>query len=182
MFSKRPPDSRPGAAPTRRNFLLASGAAVAAPLLWTRRASAAQRVVLRSSGGSYDEIRKKLIYEPFQKQTGIEVVVVAANIAKMLAMMKAGGGELDAIDVGADAVYSSRRPAAWRRFPTTASASPGPTTSARRTAASTWWATTCSRVFLASTRRRCRPDANRRPGPTSGTPGTSPVRARWPIW
>ncbi|MBB1598474.1 ABC transporter substrate-binding protein [Variovorax sp. UMC13] len=78
---------------------------MAAPLLWTRRASAAQRVVLRSSGGSYDEIRKKLIYEPFQKQTGIEVVVVAANIAKMLAMMKAGGGELDAIDVGADAVY-----------------------------------------------------------------------------
>lgn len=105
MFSKRHLPSRPGAAPTRRAFVAAAGAGLAVPLLWTRRASASQKVVIRSSGGSYDEIRKKLIYEPFQKQTGIEVLVVAANIAKMLAMMKAGGGELDVIDTGADAVY-----------------------------------------------------------------------------
>lgn len=85
----------------RRNF--ATGAAVAATapsLFWIRKAAAAQQVVVRTPGGVFDDIKRKAIYEPFRKETGIEVVPVAATSAKLMAMMKSGQNELDVIDTG----------------------------------------------------------------------------------
>ena len=87
--------------PARRRF--AAGAAVAAvtpTVFWTRRASAAQQVIVRTPGGVFDDIKRETIYEPFRKETGIEVVPVAATSAKLMAMMKSGQNELDVIDTG----------------------------------------------------------------------------------
>jgi putative spermidine/putrescine transport system substrate-binding protein len=101
----------------RRRFITAAGATLAAPLVWSRRADAAEQVVVRTAGGAYDEIRKGLVYEPFEKETGIKVVIVAANISKMLAMLKSGASELDVIDTGDDAVYQLQTTGGLRPIP-----------------------------------------------------------------
>lgn len=80
-------------------MLKLTGAALLAPMIWTRNSEAAQeRVIVRSPGGAYDDIRKKLIFEPFEKQTGIKVVPVAMTSGKMEAMLRAGNVEIDVID------------------------------------------------------------------------------------
>ena len=48
----------------------------------------------------FDDVKKETIYDPFRKETGIEVVPVAATTAKLMAMMKSGQNELDLIDTG----------------------------------------------------------------------------------
>lgn len=89
------------ARPGRRRFAAGAVAAVAAPsVLWTRRASAAGQVIVRTPGGVFDDIKRETIYEPFRKETGIEVVPVAATSGKLIAMMKSGQSELDVIDTG----------------------------------------------------------------------------------
>ncbi|KAB2876766.1 MAG: ABC transporter substrate-binding protein, partial [Burkholderiaceae bacterium] len=68
----------------RRRAVLAGGAAaLALPQLWVGRAAAAERLMVRTPGGSYDEKRQKTVYEPFQKETGIEVVPVASSAGKL---------------------------------------------------------------------------------------------------
>src|SRR4051812_36886830 len=89
--------------PSRRTALAAiAGASVAAPCLWTRSASAAQQLVVRTPGGAFDEVKRETVYEPFRKATGIEVVPVAATVAKLLAMFRSGQMEIDLIDTGDD--------------------------------------------------------------------------------
>lgn len=91
----------PTTVPGRRKFTTAVAAAtLATPFLWTRRATAAEQVVVRTPGGVFDDIKRETIYEPFRKETGIEVVPVAATSGKLLAMMKSGQNELDLIDTG----------------------------------------------------------------------------------
>jgi putative spermidine/putrescine transport system substrate-binding protein len=89
--------------PTRRTTLAAlGGLALAAPYVWSRRAAAAQQLVVRTPGGAYDEVKRAVVYEPFQKATGIEIVPVPATVAKLLAMFKSGNMEIDLIDTGDD--------------------------------------------------------------------------------
>jgi putative spermidine/putrescine transport system substrate-binding protein len=89
--------------PARRRLLRAGLAMpLAAPLIWTRRATAAQQLVVRTPGGSFDEVKKKTVYDPFREATGIEIVPVAATAAKLLAMFKAGQVDIDVIDTGDD--------------------------------------------------------------------------------
>jgi putative spermidine/putrescine transport system substrate-binding protein len=84
---------------SRRSVLKLAGASMVAPMIWTRNAEAAQeRVVIRSPGGAYDDIRRKLIYEPFTEQTGIRVIPVATTTGKLEAMLKSGNIEIDIID------------------------------------------------------------------------------------
>ncbi|WP_353151621.1 ABC transporter substrate-binding protein [Pollutimonas bauzanensis] len=84
---------------SRRSMLKITGAALVAPMIWVKNSEAAQeRVVIRSPGGAYDDIRKKLIYEPFTKETGIRVIPVATTTAKLHAMIRSGNIELDIID------------------------------------------------------------------------------------
>jgi putative spermidine/putrescine transport system substrate-binding protein len=84
---------------TRRSMLKIAGATMVAPAIWVKNAEAAQeRVVIRSPGGAYDDIRKKLIYEPFTKETGIRVIPVAATTGKLEAMLRSGNVEIDIID------------------------------------------------------------------------------------
>ena len=94
-------------APTRRRLLLAaSSLSLAAPLIWTRRATAAQQLVVRTPGGAFDEVKKTTVYDPFREATGIEIVPVASTAAKLLAMFKAGQVDIDVIDTGDDVLLN----------------------------------------------------------------------------
>lgn len=77
-----------------------TGAAIAPFMIWSRKASAASQVVVRTPGGVFDDVKKETVYDPFRQETGIEVVPVAATTAKLMAMMKSGQNELDLIDTG----------------------------------------------------------------------------------
>ena len=84
----------------RRLFTAASALTVAAPFIWTRKARAAEQLIVRTPGGVFDDVKRETVYEPFRKETGIEVIPVAATNAKLMAMMKSGQNELDVIDIG----------------------------------------------------------------------------------
>lgn len=92
---------------SRRKFVAATGlAAAAGPYVWTRRAGAAGKVIIRTIGGSYEEATVKATFEPFTKATGIEVVKVPATLGKVLAMHESGNMELDVMDAGELGVFS----------------------------------------------------------------------------
>ena len=120
-------------APTRRGFLLGTASLpLATPMIWTRRAAAAQQLVVRTPGGVFDEVKKKTVYDPFREATGIEIVPVASTAAKLLAMFKAGQVDIDVIDTGDDCHYCSlSAPARWSRFRTRISLTPIRTISMR---------------------------------------------------
>lgn len=102
----------------RRVFTQALGAAAIAPLaIWSRTTSAATQVVVRTPGGVFDDIKRETVYEPFKKETGIEVVPVAATVAKLLAMMKSGDSELDVIDTGDNALLELEKLGYMRPVP-----------------------------------------------------------------
>ena len=88
---------------TRRAWLTGAAAlatAATGPFVWTRRAGAAGKVVIRTIGGAYEEGNVKAIFDPFTKATGIEVVKVPATLGKVLAMSESGNMELDVMDAG----------------------------------------------------------------------------------
>ncbi len=91
---------------TRRGAVVAGAAALAMPYLWTRPARAAGQIVVRNPGGAYSDTQKKFVYDPFTKETGIEVVIVPSTMAKMLAMVKSGTTELDVADAGLDGLLT----------------------------------------------------------------------------
>jgi putative spermidine/putrescine transport system substrate-binding protein len=88
---------------SRRRVIATIGSTIlATPYLWSKRAWAAEQLPVRTPGGSFDEIKREHVYEPFRKATGIEIVPVAATVAKVLAMHRAGQMEVDLIDTGDD--------------------------------------------------------------------------------
>lgn len=84
----------------RRSVLAAGAAALAAPFVLSRPARAAGEVVVRTSGGVYEEVMRKAVYDPFTKATGITVVPVAATTAKLMTMLRSGNIEIDVVDTG----------------------------------------------------------------------------------
>ena len=99
----RGPDGGSDVRFTRRTWLTGAAAVAATatgPFVWTRRAGAAAKVVIRTIGGAYEEANVKAIFEPFTKATGIEVVKAPATLGKLLAMFEAGSMELDLVDAG----------------------------------------------------------------------------------
>lgn len=93
---------RTAAVPRRRMMAVTAVGALAAPAILARRAGAAQQLLVRTPGGAFDDVKRKLVYEPFREKTGIEIVPVAATVAKLLAMFKARRVEIDLIDTGND--------------------------------------------------------------------------------
>jgi len=92
-----------GARVTRRAWMAGAAAVAAAatgPFVWTRRAGAAGKIVVRTIGGAYEEAVEKAILQPFTKATGIETVKAPATLGKVLAMFEAGTMELDIMDAG----------------------------------------------------------------------------------
>ena len=74
-------------------FSAAAGVAFASAMLITASATmASERVIIGSTGGAYDRALKEAWFDPFTRETGIEVVVVsgtnAALRAKASAMVK----------------------------------------------------------------------------------------------
>lgn len=65
----------------------------------TDNAAATERVVIASTGGAYDKALKEAWFDPFTKETGIEVVTVVATNAEMRAkasaMVKTGNVSWD---------------------------------------------------------------------------------------
>ena len=107
-----------GASPTRRGLLRAAAStALAAPMIWTRNATAAQQLVVRTPGGAFDEVKKKTVYDPFREATGIEIVPVASTAAKLLAMFKAGQVDIDVIDTGDDVLLQLEQAGALEPMP-----------------------------------------------------------------
>jgi putative spermidine/putrescine transport system substrate-binding protein len=104
--------------PTRRGLLLgAASLPLATPLIWTRRAEAAQQLIVRTPGGVFDEVKKKTVYDPFREATGIEIVPAASTAAKLLAMFKAGQIEIDVIDTGDDVLLELEHAGALEPIP-----------------------------------------------------------------
>ena len=95
--------------PTRRKLLVAGAATLAMPYVSSRPARAAGQVVVRNPGGAYSDTQKQYIYDPFTKETGIEVVIVPSTLTKMLAMVKSGNAELDVADAGFDGLTTLDR-------------------------------------------------------------------------
>ena len=91
---------------SRRKLVAGGAAALALPYIWPRPARAAGQVVVRNPGGAYSDTQKQYIYDPFTKETGIEVVIVASTLTKMLAMVKSGNAELDVADAGLDGLVT----------------------------------------------------------------------------
>jgi putative spermidine/putrescine transport system substrate-binding protein len=84
----------------RRSFLkatAAAGAVVAAPSIV--RAQANQRIVYANWGGSWEQAMKKAWWEPFTKETGIQVVgATGNNLGRLQAMVDAGRVEWDIVE------------------------------------------------------------------------------------
>src|SRR5262249_24150307 len=101
---------------SRRSFVAGAGLAATAPLVWTRRASASGKVIIRTIGGAYEEANVKVIFEPLTKATGIEIVKGPATPRKVLAMREAGNMELDVMDAGELGVLSLSQKGAFDRI------------------------------------------------------------------
>ena len=100
---KRPIGSKPGM--SRRQVVAAGVGGLAAPFLMMRSARAAKQVICRNPGGDYGDAAQKLIYDPFTKATGIEVVTVTSNQAQLLAMIEAKRVEIDWMEVSESTVF-----------------------------------------------------------------------------
>lgn len=94
---------------TRRDLLVTGGAALATPYVLSRPARAAGQVVVRNPGGAWSDTQKQYIYDPFTKETGIEVIIVPSTLTKMLTMVKSGNSELDVADAGLDGLVELDR-------------------------------------------------------------------------
>src|SRR3954466_10634697 len=86
----------------RKVIATIGGTIIAAPYIWSNRAGSAQQLPVRTPGGSFDEVKREHVYEPFRKTTGIEIVPAAATVAKVLAMHRANQMEVGLIDTGDD--------------------------------------------------------------------------------
>ncbi len=105
----------------RRAFLrgvggIAAGVAASLTACETRTDRNATRtqnpklLVVRDSGGSYGEANRKAIYDPFTKETDIQVRVVnIPRYAQMLAQIKEGRPQFDLIDIEASALARFER-------------------------------------------------------------------------
>lgn len=97
----------------RRAFLALTMAAAAGLVVMTAggtRAVAGEEVVVGTLGGTLEAAMKKHFYEPFTKQTGITVVLVPVDRAKLLASVEAGEPEMDVANLsgGQMSMWTSR--------------------------------------------------------------------------
>ena len=101
MSDSRKTHTRP--AFSRRQALkagLAAGAVVSAPAFVRSGWAQSKRLIIANSGGSMGDAKRKALYEPFTKKTGIEITTVAgADLAKLKLQVEQGAVEWDVVDV-----------------------------------------------------------------------------------
>lgn len=90
----------------RRLLLVGGAGSLAAPAIVR---GATRQVVVRTGGGGYDEAKRASVYEPFTKETGVEIVLVAANATKLLALAKTGSRDIDVFDVNDEVLLQLER-------------------------------------------------------------------------
>lgn len=93
----------------RRSFVTGLAAAIVAPTIAVSARAQAKQVVVRTGGGGYDEAKRASVYEPFTRETGIQIVLVAANATKMVALAKAGSDEIDVYDTNDETLLQVSR-------------------------------------------------------------------------
>jgi putative spermidine/putrescine transport system substrate-binding protein len=97
---------------TRRRFLAGAGA-LALATSGSRRAAAAEEPVLVVGvhGGIYEDVQRKVFFEPFTRETGIKIVGVPfPNIAKVKAMVDTNTVDIDLVELdGKDLNILARR-------------------------------------------------------------------------
>src|SRR5690349_7727677 len=77
-------------------------AATAALAVMTASAGAAEKVIVLSKGGSYQDAQRKAYFEPFTKETGIEVVEASGvDFARIRALIDSGNPQVDVMDTSA---------------------------------------------------------------------------------
>jgi putative spermidine/putrescine transport system substrate-binding protein len=99
---------------SRRVFMRSAAAAamasaVSGPLILTpAKAKAAEKLVLPSWGGTFEEARKKVYWDPFTKETGIEIVFAEnPDMAKAEAMVKTSNIEWDLFEPEASLIKAA---------------------------------------------------------------------------
>lgn len=104
--------------PDRRSFLGGVGALAASPILFPKplRAKSNGQVIVRGLGGAYQDVMNEALYKPFQKETGINVVIKPASGGQIRAMIAAGRVELDVLDMGNQSLYAFRKQGALERI------------------------------------------------------------------
>lgn len=112
----------------RRAFLRGIGgaaavAATAASLACGPRAdrettgAGSRRLVVRDIGGAYGEANRKAVYEPFSKETGIQVDVVhIPRYAQLLSQIESGRPPFDLIDIDMSALARFERDGATQEI------------------------------------------------------------------
>lgn len=103
---------------SRRRFLrgatLAGIGVAVAPFIHTTAKAASGKVVLISWGGGYRDAWIKAFVEPFQKDTGIEVVVAdTPDLAKVKAQVTTGNVEWDVFDCPGSMALSGAKEGFW---------------------------------------------------------------------
>lgn len=87
----------------RREFMgVAAGAAVAAPMIMTRRARAAGEVIVAMGAGDWLDANVLAYAEPFEEETGISVVVIEDwfNLNRLKLWNETGSAEWDVVNMG----------------------------------------------------------------------------------
>jgi putative spermidine/putrescine transport system substrate-binding protein len=88
------------ASSTRRGFLAGAAALTAPSLLLKGCAKPGRQLVVVDFGGTAGEAKRKAIYEPFTKETGIEIVNIAGpDLAKIRSQVQAKDVEWDVVDM-----------------------------------------------------------------------------------
>ena len=89
---------------SRRHALklgLAAGAVVSAPAIIGSARAKSKNLVVVNSGGKMGEAKRKALYEPFTKKTGIEITTVAGpELAKLKLQVENKAVEWDVVDMG----------------------------------------------------------------------------------
>jgi putative spermidine/putrescine transport system substrate-binding protein len=97
---------------SRRNFMKASvalGATAAIAGVPGIRASNRQLIVV-SWGGGYQDAQRKAWFEPFQKETGVEIIETSpTNYGKIKSMVTSGNTQWDVVDVDSDWAYRAAK-------------------------------------------------------------------------
>lgn len=92
---------------TRRSVLAGAAAGVSTLAMpGIIRAQTGGQVLVRTSGGSYQEALQEGTWNAFTELTGIEVIGVPANTGRLLAMAEAGAQELDVVEANAVAMLT----------------------------------------------------------------------------
>ncbi len=89
-----------GLSVSRRSILKGGAALLAMPYL-SRSAFAAETLYINTWGGRWEESAKKNLFDPFTKETGIEIKTVSpVSYAKLAAQARTGVYEFDCTTVG----------------------------------------------------------------------------------